>query len=57
MFVSRDELAAGFETLGVVGRDDAVEELPGKMPALPAQTLQGHPMLLPLLSIKYSKCG
>ena len=32
---------------------DADELFAGKTPALPAQSVQGHPMLSPSLSIKY----
>jgi hypothetical protein len=51
---------------GVLVRDDTELELPGRMlfeelrgrtPELPAQTVQGHPILLPLFSIRCSKCG
>jgi hypothetical protein len=50
----------------VLVRDDAELELPGRMlfeelrgrtPELPAQTVQGHPILLPLFSMRCSKCG
>jgi len=57
---------AGACPLAVLGREDEAVELPvvvlleellGRTRALPAQTLQGHPILLPLLFIRCSKCG
>ena len=55
-----DEIGAGSAVLDTGGREDGAlvlcvleEFLEGRTPALPAQTVHGHPMLSPLLSIKY----
>jgi hypothetical protein len=32
-------------------------EVPGRRPDEPLHTVHGHPMLLPLFAMMYSKCG
>jgi hypothetical protein len=63
-WVGRETLDAGFGCFGVAGREEVALELPtltllevlfGRIPMLPAHTLQGQPMLLPSFSIKCSK--
>ena len=34
-----------------------LDELLGSTPELPLQTVHGHPILLPSLFMRYSKCG